>query len=329
MIKKVLLALAGIIVLGAVGAITYLYIAFPAVGEAPTLTVAGTPEQIQRGKYLANHVTVCIDCHSTRDWSKFSGPIIKGTEGRGGDVFDERMGFPGTFYARNITPHNLGDWTDGDIYRTITTGVSKDGAPLFPVMPYGAYGRMDPDDVKAIIAYIRTLEPLPYESPESSANFPVNLIMRTMPGPAQPMERPDSSDVIEYGKYLVTIAACGDCHTPAQQGTPMEGMELAGGFEFELPAGIVRSANITPHPTTGIGNWTQEQFVARFKQYDVPADSLPTVTENGFNSVMPWNMYAGMTGQDLKAIFAYLQTVEPVEHKVVRFTPREQMTASN
>ena len=116
-----------------------LRLAFPRVGPAPSLAIEATPERVARGAYLANHVTVCIDCHSVRDWSRFSGPIVAGTEGRGGEVFDRRFRMPGTFYARNITPARLADWTDGELVRLVTTGLTKDDEPIFPVMPYRAY----------------------------------------------------------------------------------------------------------------------------------------------------------------------------------------------
>lgn len=327
--KKALFSILGIIVLGIGGGVIYLFTAFPNVPPPPEITVEGTEAQVERGKYLANHVTVCIDCHSTRDWTKFSGPIQPGTFGRGGDVFDENMGMPGTFYAKNITPHNLGDWTDGEIYRTITTGVTRDGRSMFPVMPYPSYNKMDPEDVKAIIAYIRTLEPIEYDSPDSKANFPMNLILRTIPQPPNPMERPEPADTIAYGKYLITIGGCGDCHTPQNQGTPIEGMDLAGGFEFKAPFGTVRSANITPDDKTGIGSWSKDRFVKRFKQYSVPVDSLHQVEGNEFNTVMPWQMYAGMAEQDLEAIYAYLKNISPVENAVTRFTPASETVASD
>lgn len=325
--KKVLFSVLGVIVLGIGGSIIYLFAAFPNVPPPPEITVAGTEAQVERGKYLANHVTVCIDCHSTRDWTKFSGPINPGTFGRGGDVFDEKMGMPGTFYAKNITPHNLSDWTDGEIYRTITAGVTKDGRPMFPVMPYLSYGKMDPEDVKAIISYIRTLEPIEYSSPDSEVNFPMNLILRTMPQPPNPMVRPAQADSIAYGKYLVAIGGCTECHTPRSQGAFIEGMDLAGGNKFKAPFGTIRSSNITPDKKTGIGNWSKETFVKRFKQFDVPADSLPKVDETHFNTVMPWQMYAGMTEQDLESIYLYLKTVTPIDNAVVRFTPASERIA--
>ena len=77
-----------------------------------------------------------MDCHSTRDWMRFAGPVVKGTEGKGGDKFDESIGFPGTIYAKNITPAALGNWTDGELVRAITMGINKKEEALFPMMPY-------------------------------------------------------------------------------------------------------------------------------------------------------------------------------------------------
>lgn len=311
----------GVLLLLVVGGMAYFYLYYPKVEAAPVIEVSATAAQIERGEYLANHVALCIDCHSTRNWSVFAGPIIPGTEGKGGEKFGPEMGFPGTFYSKNITPHNLKNWTDGEIYRAITGGVSRDESPLFPVMPYPYYKSMDPRDVKAIIAYIRTLEPIENTTPDSEPAFPMNFIMRTIPAPYDPAaaKRPSPEDILEYGKYLVTISACSDCHTPKQKGQPVMEQYMAGGVEFDMSFGTVRSANITPHVATGIGTWTEDQFVATFKQYDVPIDSLPDPSRRGYNTIMPWQMYAGMKEQDLKAIFAYLQSLELRRNKVNRF----------
>src|SRR5476651_20659 len=109
-----------VIIIGAVGYVSFF---LPNVGKPENITVEKTPARIERGKYLATSVTVCIDCHSTRDWTKYAGPIVAGTEGMGGERFDQRVGFPGVFYSKNITPYSLSGWTDGEIFRTITTGV--------------------------------------------------------------------------------------------------------------------------------------------------------------------------------------------------------------
>lgn len=82
-----------VLILGIGGLLTYLKTALPNVGDAPDLTITSTPELLERGSYLANHVTVCMDCHSGRDWSKFSGPLIPGTLGQGGEIFDQKLGF--------------------------------------------------------------------------------------------------------------------------------------------------------------------------------------------------------------------------------------------
>jgi len=94
-------------------------------GKAEDLKLEYTPERIERGRYLATAVSVCMDCHSTRDWSKFSGPLKEGTLGKGGDRFDHSVGMPGVFYSKNITPAGIGRYTDGELFRTITTGVTK------------------------------------------------------------------------------------------------------------------------------------------------------------------------------------------------------------
>jgi mono/diheme cytochrome c family protein len=319
--KKVLkiagYGLIGLLTIIAAGVI-YMQYAFPNVDAAPAITIRSTPELVARGEYLANHVAVCIDCHSTRDWSRFAGPLVPGTHGKGGDRFDQTMGFPGVFYAKNITSDKetgIGNWTDGDIYRAITSGVTKDGDPIFPMMPYNAYSQMSEQDVHAIIAYVRTLEPIKNEVPKSEPDFPFNLILRTMPIKATANTKPILEDRVSKGKYLFTVAACTDCHSPDKE------KYLAGGAEFNLPFGTIRSANISPDKETGIGSWTEDAFVNRFKQNLDPALAERKVGPKDFNSIMPWKMYAGMDEEDLRAIYQYLRTVTPQKNKVVKFTP--------
>src|SRR3569623_1017003 len=104
--KKILLSILVLVILIVVVAASYVKFALPKVDAAPVLHITSTPERVAHGAYLANHVTLCMDCHSTRDWSKFSWPIVAGTDGKGGELFNEKMGFPGTFYSKNITPAN-------------------------------------------------------------------------------------------------------------------------------------------------------------------------------------------------------------------------------
>lgn len=302
--------------------------ALPNVDAAPQLDVQQVPVLVKRGKYLATHVAVCMDCHSTRDWSRFSGPPVAGTWGKGGGKFDHILGFPGVFYAKNITPDmetGIGSWTDGEIFRAITSGVSKNGEPLSTLMPYRSYSHMSEEDAQAIVAYLRSLEPIKNQVPASAPNFKESLYLRTVPKKVF-----DSTlnivlqDSVALGKYLLTIAGCAECHTTKQKGSLRTGKHLAGGAPYKLPNGaVVRAANITPDSATGIGQWTEDFFINRFKHYANPAN-LPETAPDTFNTVMPWSMYAGMKEGDLKAIYKYLKSREPSKNKIEQFTPAQK-----
>lgn len=320
--KKIALGTLLVIVVVFVSMLGYIKFALPNINAAPVLKVELTPERISRGKYLANHVSVCIDCHSTRDWSRFSGPPTPGTFGMGGDVFDHKFGFPGVYYAKNITPEGISGYTDGELFRTITTGVSKEGQAMFPVMPFHYYGQMDEEDIKSIIAYLRTLAPIKSQVPESQSDFPMNFIINTLPHEASFTKLPPKTDVINYGKYLTNAAACVECHTKIEKGSLVAGTEFGGGREFPFPDGsIVRAANISPDKETGIGGWDEETFVGLFHAYSDSTTLSTKLNPGDFNSIMPWTMYGKMNDEDLKAIFAYLKTVKPISNSVAKFDP--------
>jgi mono/diheme cytochrome c family protein len=327
---RLFLKIIGVLLLLAVLTISvvlvYVKFALPNVGDPEDLQIEYTAERIERGHYLANAVNVCMDCHSTRDWSHFSGPITPGTLGMGGDRFDQTVGMPGVFYARNITPAGISRYTDGELFRLITSGVTKEGRAMFPLMPYPYYGKMDPEDIYSVIAYLRTLPPIENAVPDSKADFPMNFIINTIPQPASFTKRPDPSDEIAYGGYLVNAGGCVECHTQVDKGRIIAGMEFSGGREFQFPDGsVVRSSNITPHPASGIGSWTRENFLARFKQYADSTYVERTVQPGEFNTIMPWTMYGQMTEQDLSAIYAYLRTVPAMDNKVTVWTPKEEV----
>lgn len=319
---KILLVLIAVAVLVVVGGITYVVQALPHIPAPEDLHVELTQERVARGEYLANHVTLCMDCHSTRDWNRFSGPMVPGTLGKGGEVFDQSMNFPGRFVSKNITPFNLKDWSDGELYRAITSGVSRDGHPFFPVMPYPYYNKLAPEDVYGIIAYLRTLPSIESHPEVSKADFPMNIILHTIPQPAQPMALPKPTDA-DYGAYMANACGCRECHTRMEKGRPV-GEPFAGGFEFKFPNGsVVRSANITPDKATGIGAWDRATFIRKFRQF---ADSsyVPTAVDwkaGDMQTVMPWTMYGGMTEQDLGAIYDYLHALKPVANEVEYWSP--------
>lgn len=316
--KKVLLTILIVILIAILSIGSYVKFALPNVGPPPDLKITSTPERVARGEYLANHVTLCMDCHSTREWDVFSAPILPGTLGKGGEYFGKEAGFPGKFYSKNITPFHLKDWTDGEIFRAITTGVAKDGSALFPVMPYSYYGRMDKEDIYDIIAYIRTLKPIDNNVPDRSVDFPFNFIINTIPVKAQLTTRPPVTDTLKYGAYLTNASACMECHTPVKDGQIIKEKEFIGGRQFDLPGVTIYAANLTPDIETGIGAWSADQFIQRFKAYNNPAN-LPKVVGSDNQTVMPWAMLAGMDSTDLLAIYKYLHSLKPVKNKVEHF----------
>ncbi len=304
--------------------VIYLKTAYPKDG--PVLDVKinkNDTAQLARGKYLANALCGCIDCHSPRNFQYFGLPLKEDSMGAGGLPFTHDLGFPGNFYSKNITPGGIGTWTDAQVYHTVTTGVNPDGSVLFPVMIYPYMAQADPEDVKAIISYIRTLKPLHTPQMEHEVDFPVNLFYRTGPHPANPMKKPAPSDTLAYGKYLFTLGACQECHTPrgSKGELLMDDSAMAGGQVFTLKGfGKVRSANLTPDPVTGIGGWTKQMFINDFKAYDNPAAEKIPWQQKGYQTMMPWLAYCKMTTTDLGAIYTYIKTFKPVNHKVTRWT---------
>ncbi len=278
---------------------------------------------IARGRYLAVNVAGCADCHSTRDFTKYGGPVVNGTQGMGGFEFDQKLaGIPGVVYARNITPDpetGIGTWTDDEILRAITQGINKNGDTLFPLMPYYSYNRMAKEDLLSIIAFIKTLKPIKNKVPERQLLIPPSLFYSA--AILQPSidnnTKPPLSDLVKHGEYLTTIADCAACHSPqTPQGPDMSKM-FAGGFTFNAKTFVVNSANITPDSATGIGTWTEDQFLTKFRQYR--KEENYNFDPGKENTIMPVSLIAGMTDYDLKAIYAYLRTVRPITNKVEKY----------
>ena len=316
-LKGILYLIIAVILLVVIG-LSYITLALPNVGDPENIKVEATPARIARGAYLANHVMLCTDCHSKRDWNIYGGPEITGTTGGGGELFDHRVAFPGSVHVPNITPYKLKDWTDGELFRAITTGERKNGHAIFPLMPWPYYSRMNREDIYSVIVYIRTLQPITADYPESQLDFPLNIIVHTMPQKASLGEIPSQSDTLKYGAYVINAAGCVECHTQVDKGAIIHGMEFAGGRPFAMSGNVVRSANITTDKSTGIGNWTEAAFVARFKAYgDISKVAKLAKGEN--QTIMPWYDYAGMTETDLRAIYTYLRTVKPISNKVEKF----------
>ena len=273
---------------------------------------------LSRGEYLAHHISQCMDCHSIRDTGKFSLPVVPGTEGGGaGFPFTKTERVPGEVTPPNITPFALKDWTDAEIIRAITQGVNKKGDTLFPIMPYPHFSKMAKSDILAIVAYIRSLKPIERTTPPRRLEIPMSAMG---PLPAVNLENnplPDPSDKVKYGEYLVKAAVCAACHTPMGPQGPDMSKAFSGGFVFQTPMFKVAVANITPDSATGIGAWTEEMFVNKFRNN--ASDEMQQKKVGRQNTIMPWRMYGTMKEEDLKAIYAYLRTVMPVSNKVEKY----------
>ncbi|MDB5911251.1 MAG: Cytochrome c, mono-and diheme variant [Massilia sp.] len=261
----------------------------------------------KRGAYLVNGPAACANCHTPRakDFSPLPGMAFAG----GFELIDPAF----TVYSANITPDKktgIGTWTDAEIIRAIREGKDKEGHVIFPPMPVPTYNNMSDEDVKSIVAYLRTLKPIAHEVKESKWNIP----QQAMP-PAKGLPAPPKRDKVAYGGYIVNaIAHCFECHTtPGPDGAPDTSKHLgAGGLDITLAPGmVVRTANITPDPETGIGKWTDAEIkkaltegIALHGQHVSPP--------------MPFPFFKNMTTEDVNAVVAYLHTIPAIKNKVER-----------
>lgn len=317
--KKLFLVLAVPAVLAGSGFL-YLTSKQPTVAPASTVKVSMTPERIERGRYIFENLADCEGCHSVRDYSKFAGPLVAPTRGSGFD-WPAELGLPGRVYSPNITPDpetGIGKWTDGEKIRAIREGVSRDGRALFSFMPYTHYAKMSDEDVHSVVAYLNTLAPVRKAQPRTELDFPVKYLINDVPQPVTgPVAAPDRSDKVKYGEYLVNLGGCVVCHTKLDKGSVPPELAFSGGEEFRLMGMMVRSANITPDAETGIGSWSEDRFVAKFKGYsEMTAANAPAQTQATL-TIMPWMALSKLTEEDLRAIYAYLKTVKPLSNPVV------------
>jgi hypothetical protein len=315
---KFLLMTAALIVVVLASAVTYLFAAGPALRPPSAERIEPTPQRLQRGRYLAVNVLSCFDCHTGRDWHRYGGPNV-GPAGAGGQCFTREDGFPGTICSPNITPDRatgLGAWSDGEILRALREGVGRDGRALFPRMPYLEYRELSDEDARSVVAYLRSIPAVSHAMPKTRISFPASLFIKRLPQPLKgPVTPPDRKDRIAYGRYLAEVSGCRSCHTPVDfREKPIPELAFSGGHEFRGSFGRVRASNLTPHET-GMGSRSREEFIGIFKSFaNVEAVAAPVGPQG--NTVMPWFSLAGMSDEDLGAIYDFLKTVPAVENRV-------------
>lgn len=291
----------------------------------PDVRIEPTEAQVAKGKYLTSTMA-CIACHSQRDWSYYGGPLKPGTAfSGGGDVgVEEGMGPKFRMHAPNLTPHHLGSWSDGEIIRATLLGQSKDGHGLFPLMPYFEWrDHVALDDAAGLVSFLRTLAPIDRDTPPSKYPMPT-FVVNGFPEPRVLRNLAPQPGAADYGEYVTYRSGCMACHTDADKRGRYIGAPFAGGRRFPVPApgaGSVYAANLTPDPETGLGHWTREAFIARFRNATLAQARQQPVEAGGFNSVMPWWAFAEMSEEDLGSIYDYLRSLPPTRNQVEKYVP--------
>lgn len=294
---------------------------------------AASSSTILRGEYLVRSVAGCGECHTPRD---ASGALdqsrwLAGVANRFDLVPDDDT--MGGISAPNLTPAGLATWSDADIERAMLDGVSQDGSPLFPVMPYYAYHNMTAADAQAIVTYLRALAPVAGTTPPRQP-LPVAFDAPAPPVPESAIPQTTlAAGLPEYeaavrGRYLAgEVGFCLDCHTPWRlgQSQPLDLTRVFGGgrafssHDWVVPPpapSVVWSYDVTPDPT-GIAGWTADDVVQVLAEGTTPGGSplcrpMPTG---------PIGAFGGLTADDAHDIGVYLTTIPAVPGGVVPTCP--------
>jgi mono/diheme cytochrome c family protein len=277
--------------------------------EPPAIRASTDGAVVARGEYLVRRLANCSYCHGD---SQRLRDVLQGNESvalSGGRTWEIP---PGTFRAHNITPDRetgIGAMSDGQLARALRYGIGRDGRALLPFMEM--QGLAD-DDLGAIISYLRTLAPVRNPVPEHDVTLLGRIVKATLlSDPVGPKEPPPKvaprGATVENGKYLVEfVANCWACHTERSNETgELVGPRFGGARledEFEPKKRAWNAPNLTSHKTGYVGQAGEEAFVARMKGGRVYEFSP-----------MPWNGFARLADDDLRAIYRYLRTVPKVD----------------
>jgi mono/diheme cytochrome c family protein len=267
-------------------------------------------ELVARGQYMFAVAGGCA-CHTEP----------KGTPHAGARAFPIPFG---TVFSTNITQDQesgLGAWTDQQIHDALIRGIRKDGSRLLPVMPYEKYSGMAQEDLRAMIAFMRTLKPVKKATPALQTWAP---FARSLGTPlflqvfgkfyTSPPQAPKSG--IQRGRYLVDhVALCGDCHTPRNFiGAPERSLYMAGASEKNGPLGEA-VPNITPDKETGIGDWRRQDIAELLLTAIKPdADNVQGLMYEVIQGTP--HGYKDMNKDDALAIADYIKSIPAIKNKV-------------
>jgi mono/diheme cytochrome c family protein len=289
-----------------------------------------TPEDLSRGKYLVDAVTACGACHTGRKSGMLPDPEDPQHYLSGGNIMEDVGSFK--LFVPNLTSDaetGLGKWSDDRIARAIRDGVDDEGNLLFPAMPFISYQHMSDRDVRAIVAYLRTVPKTKPVGPEFERDLPFISKMGMGLGmvhhePVKGVKMPDPKDRVAYGRYVLSLAHCEECHALGGRGPKSEDdKEFMGGSDKPFTTrgvGKVWAPNLTPDPEFGIARYGDAQVKDALRTGMRLADGKPMAFP--MSSYIPH--YSRMTAEDLDALIAYLRSLKPV-HKQV---PPPQLSTS-
>jgi len=255
---------------------------------------------VERGAYLARAAD-CMACH-TRP---------------GGKDFAGGLGFKlpfGTLYSTNITPDKetgIGNYSDADFLNAMHRGIRRDGARLYPAMPYVSYTYVTDDDALAIKAYLFSLPAIYAPAPANTLAFPFDqrwamMFWSALFNPDTRFTR-DASKSPEWnrGAYLAeALAHCGECHTPRNLGFALDNRKK---FAGAMTAGW-HAFNITSDKATGVGTWSDADLAS----YLANGHAVGHGTASGPMGEAVDRSFSQMTADDIKSVVAYLRTVPPI-----------------
>ncbi len=272
---------------------------------------AGQPSsaEIARGKYVFGATGGC-GCHT----------VPKGPPNAGGRRYD---GPYGTVYSTNITPDQptgIGGWTDEQIITAVRLGRRPNGDRLLPVHPYPVFNGMAAEDLRALVAFLRTVpavnranQPKRITVPLFESVFLAAWLAAFAPRETPPATAPTSG--LARGEYLVrAVAHCGECHTPRTMTMATDNSRFLAGN----PKGPEDSSvpNITPDKETGL-TWSEEEIADYLGTGNKPdGDVAGSLMGEMIQGTLAG--YKDLTKDDRLAIARYLKSIAAVRNKVVR-----------
>lgn len=261
------------------------------------VSTASAETPMERGSYLVNALMACDACHTP------PGPQGASRRFSGGPQTWDTPAF--TVKGSNISQDNetgIGSWSEGALAKALTEGVRPNGVPLAPQMPYAFYKIMTPDDLNALVTYVRSIPPIRNEvpPPQYKAGWENHLV----PGAEKSIGESVPSDPVERGFYLATLGHCMECHSRnSNEQIDFQNNWGGGGSVMKGPFGSVIVANISSHPTEGLGSWSDEDIKTVLTK-GIRPDGRPVAPPMARQSY-----FSKLTPQDLDALVAWIRSI--------------------